>query len=285
VVAADAVDGVVVADLAAAVDSAVLAEAVPVEEARAATGKPARSDIMDIEKQINELVERLKTLAGENLSCVALFGSAVSREFHAGFSDINVICVFRELPAPALARLAPLIQWWTKKEFPAPLLFTRAELARSADIFAIELFDIRQSHRLLYGEDFFSNLQVPMDLHRVQVESNLRTKLLTLRQAYARFADDDRHVRRLMLDSVSNFAILFRHALIAMGEQPAESHSLSKEESIRKLGARIHFDPDIFVRLLQVRAGKASEKDLDPHAAFAQYMEGIEKAIQAVDAL
>ncbi len=251
------------------------------EEARAATGNGPRSDIMETEKQINELVERLKGLAGENLNCVALFGSAVSREFHAGFSDINVICLFRELTAPALARLVPLMRWWTKQDFPAPLLFTRAELEKSADVFAIELFDIRQSHRLLYGEDVFSNLHVPMDLHRVQVEHNLRTKLLTLRQMYAQFADDDQRVRRLMLDSVSNFATLFRHTLIAMGEKPGES----KEDNIQKLAARIHFDPAIFVRLLQVRAQKANEKDLDAHAGFAQYMEGIDKAIQAVDAL
>jgi predicted nucleotidyltransferase len=250
---------------------------------------------METEKQINELVERLRLLAGDNLVCVALFGSAVSREFHAGFSDINIICIFRELSAPALARLAPLMRWWTKKNFPAPLLFTRTELEKSADIFAIEFLDIRQNHRMLYGEDVFRDLHVPMDLHRVQVEHNLRTKLLTLRQMYAQFADDDQRVRRLMLDSVSNFATLFRHALIAMGEQPGDSPGQrspgqtspgqSKEENIRKLAARIHFDPDIFVRLLQVRAGKAKEKDLDTHAAFAQYLEGIERAIQAVDTL
>jgi len=255
---------------------------------------------METEKQISELVERLKSLAGENLNCIALFGSAASREFQAGFSDINIICIFRELSAPALARLAPLMRWWTKKDFPAPLLFTRTELEKSADIFAIEFLDIRQNHRMLHGEDVFRNLHVPMDLHRVQVEHNLRTKLLTLRQMYAQFADDDQRVRRLMLDSVSNFATLFRHALIAMGEQPGESPGQaspgqskpgqskpgqSKEESVRKLAARIHFDPDIFVRLLQVRAQKAKEKDLDPHAAFAQYMDGIERAIQAVDAL
>jgi len=245
---------------------------------------------METEKQISELVERLKALAGENLNCIALFGSAASREFQAGFSDINIICIFRELSAPALARLAPLMRWWTKKDFPAPLLFTRTELEKAADIFAIELLDIRQNHRMLFGEDLFRNLHVPMDLHRVQVEHNLRTKLLTLRQMYAQFADDDRRVRRLMLDSVSNFATLFRHVLIAMGEQPGESPDQtspgeSKEENVRKLAARIHFDPDIFVRLLQVRAQKAKEKDLDPHAAFAQYLEGIERAIQAVDAL
>ena len=236
---------------------------------------------METEKQIQELVERLKALAGENLNCVALFGSAVSREFHAGFSDINIICIFRELSGPTLARLSALMRWWTGKDFPAPLLFTRTELETSADVFAIELFDIRQRHRLLYGEDVFTNLHVPMDLHRVQVEHNLRTKLLTLRQMYAQFSDDEKRVRRLMLDSVSNFATLFRHTLIAMGEQAGEG----KEENIQKLAARIHFDPAIFVRLLQVRAQKAKESDLDSQAGFAQYLEAIEKAIQAVDAL
>jgi len=274
-------DGVVAVDLAVAVDSAVLVEAVPAEEARAVAGNPAREHVMDTEKQMNELVERLKGLAGENLSCVALFGSAATQEFHAGFSYINIICIFRELSAPTLARLSPIMRWWTGKQFPAPLLFTRTELERSANVFAIELLDIRQRHRILYGEDIFHNLHVPMDLHRVQVEHNLRTKLLTLRQMYAQFADDDKRVRRLMLDSVSNFATLFRHALIAMGEQPGET----KQENIQKLAARIHFDPDIFVRLLQVRAQKARESDLDVHAGFAQYMEGIDKTVQAVDAL
>jgi len=236
---------------------------------------------MDTEKQITELVERLRQAAGENLACVALFGSAVTREFHENFSDINIICVFRELSGPVLAQLTPLMRWWTKQKFPAPLLFTRTELERSADVFAIELLDMRQRHRLLHGEDLFTNLNVPMDLHRVQLEHNLRTKLLTLRQMYAEFADDDRRVRRLMLDSVSNFATLFRHALIAMGEQPSET----KQQNVEKLAARIHFDPAVFARLLQVRTGTAKENDLEPHTAFAQYLDGIDKVIQAVDAL
>ena len=236
---------------------------------------------MDIEKQINELVERIRQLAGEKLTCMALFGSAVTREYHENFSDINIICIFRELSAPTLAQLTPLMRWWTKQKFPAPLLFTRAELERSADVFAIELLDMRQRHRQLHGEDLFTNLNVPMDLHRVQVEHNLRTKLLTLRQMYTQFADDDKRVRKLMLDSVSNFATLFRHVLITMGEQPGEG----KEENIQKLAARIHFDPAILIQLLQVRAQKTKDDEMDTRAAFAQYLEAIDKAIQAVDAL
>src|SRR5580698_6789188 len=102
------------------------------------------SKIMEAEKQITEFVGRLKQAAGTNLECVVLFGSAASGEFHADFSDINILCVLRELSAATLAALAPTINAWTKQKFPAPLLFSRVELEHSTDVFAIEMLDICQ---------------------------------------------------------------------------------------------------------------------------------------------
>jgi hypothetical protein len=212
---------------------------------------------------------------------VALFGSAASEEFHPDFSDINLLCVIRELSAADLAKIAPAVNDWTKKQFPAPLIFTHAELKHAADIFAIELLDIRERHRILHGEDIFANMQVPMGMHRIQLEHNLRTKLLTLRQTYMQTVNDANRVRRLMLDSVSNFATLFRHTLITMGEQP----QAGKGENIRKLAERAHFAPEIFLQLLQVRARTAKESEIDPVAGFEKYLAGIEKVVQTVDAL
>jgi predicted nucleotidyltransferase len=236
---------------------------------------------MEAEKQITEFVDRLKQAAGANLECVVLFGSAASGDFHQDFSDINILCVLREISAATLATLAPAINAWTKNKFPAPLVFSRTELEQSTDVFAIEMLEMRQRHRILHGEDIFANLHVPMDLHRVQLEHNLRTKLLTLRQTYVQVLGDQKRVRRLMLDSVSNFGTLFRHTLLALGEHPGAD----KTENIRKLAAKINFDPGIFLQLLQVRARKANENEIDPDAGFARYLEGISKVVQAVDAL
>jgi predicted nucleotidyltransferase len=259
-----------------------LAEAVPEEAAQAATGsRNAQTLFMEAEKQITEFVERLKQAAGANLECVVLFGSAVSGDFHPDFSDVNILCLVRELSATTLAALAPAINAWTKNKFPAPLVFSRTELEQSIDVFAIEMLDMRQRHRILYGEDIFANLHVPMNLHRVQLEHNLRTKLLTLRQTYVQVLGDEKRVRQLMLDSVSNFSTLFRHTLITMGGQPAAE----KADNIRMLAERIKFDPAIFLQLLQVRARKANESEIEPGPGFAKYLEGISKVVQAVDAL
>ena len=236
---------------------------------------------MEAEKKITDFVNGLKLAAGANLECVALFGSAASEEFHADYSDINMLCVVRELSAPVLAALTPAIVGWTKRKFPAPLIFSRKELEQCADVFAIEMFDIGQRHRILYGEDIFDRMNVPMDRHRVQLEHELRTKLLTLRQSYVQAAGDDKRVRRLMLDSISVFSTLFRHTLIAMGEQPA-SH---KAENIKRLAARTGFDPGIFLKLLQVRERTANENGIEGASAFAKYLDGINAVVQAVDAL
>jgi len=116
---------------------------------------------METEKQIREFVDRLKQAAGANLECVALFGSAASGEFHADYSDINILCVVRALSAGVLATLATPVNQWTKNKFPAPLIFSRPELERSADVFAIEMLDLRQRHRMLYGDDMFCRDERP----------------------------------------------------------------------------------------------------------------------------
>jgi hypothetical protein len=273
--------GAAAADLAAVAALAGSAEAVREEAAPAAPGERAAKRSMEADKHIAEFVERLRQAAGTNLECVALFGSAVSEEFHAGFSDVNMLCIVRELSAAMLDALAPAFAWWTRKKYPAPLVFSRTELERSADVFAIELFDIIERHRVVYGDNIFKTMQVPMDKHRVQVEHDLRTKLLTLRQLYIGAAGDDRRVRKLMLDSVPNFGTLFRHAMIVLGMQPGAHRA----DAVRGLAGHLKFDPGIFLQLFEVRAGRAKESDLNARGGFAGYMEGIDKVIQAVDAV
>ena len=44
---------------------------------------------------LNELVEKMRAAAGENLLSVVLFGSAAQGEFHPEYSDVNLLCVLR----------------------------------------------------------------------------------------------------------------------------------------------------------------------------------------------
>ena len=169
-------------------------------------------------QDLTDLVTRLKDAAGSNLLSVILYGSAATEEFHPGHSDLNVLCIMQSLGRDDLSKLHAASAWWAKKGHPAPLFFTLNELHHSADIFAIELLDMKAAHRVLYGEDVIASLHVPMDLHRLHVERELRNNTLRLRQHYLMHPADSRKTLELMTSSISTFAALFRHALIALGE-------------------------------------------------------------------
>src|SRR4051812_17625412 len=157
------------------------------------------------EKLLQEFVERMKFAAGPNLESLVLYGSGADSEPASPTSDINVLCVLKNADAASLRKLAADMQWWSIRKQPKPMIFTAEEMQRSADVFAIEFSDIKRRHKILFGNDYLKDLDVPMNLHRVQVERELRTNLMRLRDQYLTVALDQDKQLELMVTSISSF--------------------------------------------------------------------------------
>jgi predicted nucleotidyltransferase len=233
------------------------------------------------EKQINDFISRMREQAGANLQSVILYGSAATGEFHPDFSNVNLLCVLRESSFSVLTSIAPVVKWWTKQKHHAPMILTQEEIVRSADVFSIEMLDIKRRHRVLFGDDVLSQLQVPMQLHRAQVEYELREKLILLRQHLMSSADNEKQMWDLLLRSFSSFATLFRHALIALGD---DEHK-SKRDTIQALSVRVKFDSSAFMQLLDIRENKAETKQFDVKEVFTRYLNGVQQVTAAVDTM
>ena len=156
---------------------------------------------------------------------------------------------------------------------------TRPELECSTDVFTIELLDMQQHHRVLLGEDVVVGLQIPMDLHRVQVEYELREKLLLLRQQLLLASDNRRRLWDLLVHSVPSFVTLFRHALIALGH----SAPAGKRETVQALAEQVKFDAAAIDQVLDVREHKTSPKTVDVNDLCARYLTVVEQVTAAVD--
>ncbi len=234
---------------------------------------------MVAEKQITEFVDRLRTTSGDNLQSVILYGSAADGEFHPEFSNLNLLCILRETSFATLSAMAPAVEWWSRQKHHPPLVLTREELERSTDVFSIELLDMQQRHRVLFGEDVLSGLKIPLHLHRAQLEYELREKLILLRERLLLVANDKKHLKELLLHSLSTFITLFRHALIALGETPPKG----KRDVVQALAARIPFDPSAFLQLLDIREHKAEAKPFDVADVFARYLTAVQHVTAAVD--
>jgi hypothetical protein len=233
------------------------------------------------EKLISEFVEKIRAAAGPNLVSVILYGSGAEGEFHPEYSDLNLLGVLRDASFASLSKLTETVEWWRKEKHHPPLLLTLAELKASADTFSIEFVDMKQRHRLLFGEDVLSSLSVPMTQHRAQLEYELREKLFLLRQHLVLAGNNEKQLWEAMLQSLSSFTTLFRHVLLEMGEQ-GRKHS---REAVAELAHRMNFDPSSFVQIMDVRAQKADRKQLRATEVAGKYLQAIEQVTAAVDTM
>jgi predicted nucleotidyltransferase len=231
------------------------------------------------EKQINDFVTRLQQAAGANLESVILYGSAVGGDYDPDYSNVNLLAILKDTALPKLLVLAPAVQAWTRQKRSAPLLITREELERSADVFAIELMDMQRQHRVLFGSDVIAPLQIPMHLHRAQLEYELREKLILLRQHLLMDSSEEKRMWNLILRSLPAFTTLFRHAIIAQG-QPVPA---TKRDSVKALAASLGFDPTPFDHLLDIREHRADRKQFRVQDIAARYLAAVEQVTAAVD--
>jgi len=223
-----------------------------------------------MEAKLTELVDRLKAAIHDNLKTVVLYGSAVTGEFRAGHSDLNIVCVVDRADAALLENAHGVAEWWMRQGNPAPLIFTVDEL---------RLLDMKLHHRILLGTDFLAEFEVPLQLHRLQVERELRTAWLRLRQAILAAPLSNKVHLGIMMNSVSPFCALFRHALLALGhEMPA-----TKRESVDAIASLTGGNPTAFQAILDLREGKRKKSEIDVEASLNAYLELVEVVTNEVD--
>lgn len=234
-----------------------------------------------MQSALDQIVQRLKAALEDRLISVVLYGSAAAGDHQKGYSDYNILCVLTEITPRELHKVAQTFRWWREQGNPAPLLLTRREFETSTDCFAIEFRDIRDHHRILYGEDLVNDLQLDPSFYRAQVEHELRAKLLRLRHKAAGVLADRRLLCRLLADSISTFCVLFRHALILHGVDAP----FAKADVIAMAATQFQLKAQPFEQLLAIREGHRLSQDVDAENLLAEYMAQVSLVIDAVDRL
>jgi hypothetical protein len=196
-------------------------------------------------------------------------------DHHGRFSDINVFCVLRQLTPRELGDGESVFRWWREKGNPSPLLMSQDEVARSTDCFPIEFRDMKERRRVLAGADVVADLAIGDAFYRAQVEHELRAKLLRLRQKAAGVLSDKGLLLGLLVDSISTFCTLFRHALVLAG-------SFSRSAGGRRSRQAVQIGRRRSMRC-SLREGR-KPRDVDPPRLFEQYQKD-QRGGDAVDRL
>jgi hypothetical protein len=212
------------------------------------------------------------------LHSVVLYGSSAAGDFVQGASRYDLMLVAERWGLVELQAIAAADRTWQQAGNAPPQLFTVAELSAAADVFPIEILDLQQSRRVLLGSDPIAELQVDLAQLRLQLEHELRSKLLMLRQRLLAATGDERRLSRVLLASLSSFLVLFRASLrLYDNEVPPQ-----KRAALLALARHIDFDTQPFLTLLESKE-RAEKPGASAAAVAGAYLAAIEQVIGAVD--
>jgi len=228
-----------------------------------------------------QFTEKLKTAMGASLKTVAIYGSAAVGDRTRKYSDINLLIVADKADVSILKVISPLIGAWVKGGNKPPVVVIDSQIRRSQDVFPIELADIRDRHRILFGDAAaLSGIEFRPEHLRRQLEFELRSKLLLLRQGYLDAAARGAPVEELMARALSSLASLFRGVLRLVGERVPSS----TPQVLRSLEARVAIDADAWETVWRIRQGERLPRGLTPDQLFDRLLTGLQNTVNFVDA-
>ncbi|HYE66725.1 MAG TPA: hypothetical protein VD966_14145 [Pyrinomonadaceae bacterium] len=228
----------------------------------------------------NHLIEDLRSMHGDNLVSVVLYGSAAAGDHIELRSDYNLLIALNRITPEDLRLAQAPMREWQRLGHPLPVYFTVTELREAADVFPIEFHQMEKARLVLYGADPLAGLKISDQNLRHQTEYELRSKLLQLRRLYIPASTSVEKLSALMSDSLASFAALFRAVLLLKGHEPP----VAKHDCVRTTVQALVLDGEPFERIFELRTtGALPLTDSEANDLFAAYMAQIERIIEAVD--
>lgn len=218
---------------------------------------------------------------GRELVSLIIYGSAAGGYYIRGKSDINLLVVLTPAGLDKFTDILDTVKSWRKRSVAIPLIMSKNFVESSLDSYPIEFLGMKNSHILIYGEDILAELNVnPADL-RLQIERELRSKLLLLRQSYLDVEAKPRHLRSLISRSLTAFLAIF-NALLYYKEGKMQQ---GRREIIKEMGKNFTIDASVFMFCTDIKEGKDKFSGVEVADIFIKYLQEIDNVCKLVDQL
>lgn len=209
----------------------------------------------------SEFVALVRSVFGDKLVSIILYGSYLKATFASGVSDVNVLLIVGENAEAPLRELGARGGQLMRRNRITPLVLSRREFVTSADVFPMEYLDIVETHQVLVGPDVTTELEIDQANLRHQIEHQLRGNLVALRQL-AIAAGRRRMLKRTLLRRelqqwYGRLSAILRGVLRLQGVADIPS---SPEALVQEMNGAFGLESGPILQLLACRdAGRRSE--------------------------
>jgi len=216
---------------------------------------------------------------GEDLISIILYGSGAGEDYVPGKSDLNFLITLTGRGIERFDRVLETVGRWRKRNVAIPLFMTREYLAGSQDAYPIEFLNMKRIYRVVTGEDVLAPLAFDPRNIRLQLERELRGKLLHLRSGYLATEGKARKIRELIGASLTAFVSLFGAFLYLKNLEIPKG----KRDIITAAGSVFGVDAAVFLRCEEIRGKTDRFSPAEVLAVFRDYLKEVNRLCEMID--
>lgn len=218
---------------------------------------------------------------GSDLVSLIVYGSAASGSYVKGRSDINLLVVLTNAGKNRLDAAFEKVRYWKKRRVATPLVMTREFIETSLDSYPIEFLNMKNSHIVVYGESVLADIAFKPEDLRMQIEREIKGKIVLLTQGYMETEGSARQIRQLIRNSFTALISIFNALLfLKQGRQPQV-----RRETIKEACNLFSLDADVFELCSDIKESKDKLANKEIIDIFKRYLQEVEKVCSIVDKL
>ncbi len=232
-----------------------------------------------VTERLQPLLDILTAAHGDRLRAVLAYGPWILDAARAR-GALTVLVVLEDASAARLRETSPQVNVLRRKGF-EPLFFAAGELARSLDVFPLELLDMRSCCEVVRGEDPLAGLAFPHEALRLQVEEELRSQWHCFRQDVARYGHMHRPMIKVLTESFAVLPRIWRGLLTLAGaEVPVQPDAL-----LQLAAAQWQLDAQILRKLRGLETATWTPSPPELEQAADEYDALLARLVDLVDGL
>ncbi|OGP53740.1 MAG: hypothetical protein A2Y65_01485 [Deltaproteobacteria bacterium RBG_13_52_11] len=231
------------------------------------------------EEIIPEFTNDYQQIYGEALISIVLYGSGARGDYIPKRSDLNFLIVLTEEGIKGLGRAFKVVTKWHRRRVATPLFMTNEYIATSLDTFPLEFLNITQHYQVVWGVDPLAGIEIHQKQLRLQLEREVKGKLLQLRGAYLASKGWGRNLVALASQSLTALLSIFQGILSLRGKKIPHQRG----DVIKAIAAETGLDAVPFVRLLEVKEGKNKLPAKKMKGLMMSYIEEVNRLASWLD--
>jgi predicted nucleotidyltransferase len=226
-----------------------------------------------------EFTNDYQEIYGTELLSIILYGSGARGDYIPGRSDLNFLIVLAEDGIKGLHRVFKVVAKWHRRRVATPIFMTPEYITTSLDTFPLELLNIKQDYRVAWGKDLLAKVKIRRRQLRLQLEREVKGKLLQLREAYLSSEGRGRNLVTLASQSLTAFVSIFQGILYLLEKETPHQRGAI----IKAIVAETGLAAEPFMRLLEVKEGKAKLPLKEMRDLMESYIEEVRRLAFWVD--